>query len=173
MDKVSSLDLDFAWLRDRRVRFVKVPAQLLLSEVSHAGSPVAASDLKELMARYGISLVAEKVESEREVVDLLDFNIDVAQGYLFGEPRPLRETLQDQKPVTAGRKAADWPKPSPDPLPPVTQSVRTIPIAPEPVALRPSEQPWPKRQPAKNSAITQIATRTVPAGRETPRFKAG
>lgn len=173
MDRVTSLDLDFAWLRDRRVKFVKVPAQLLLGEVSRAGSPVAASDLKELMARYGIALIAEKIETERDVVNLLDFNIDVAQGYLFGEPRPLRETLQEQRPAATAKKGGDWPKPLPDPLPPVTEAGRTIPIAPEPVALRPGEQPWPKRQAAKNSAISQIATRTISAPRETPRFRAG
>jgi cyclic-di-GMP phosphodiesterase TipF (flagellum assembly factor) len=173
MDKVTSLDLDFAWLRDRRVRFVKVPAQLLLGEVSRAGSPVAAADLKELMARYGIHLVAEKVESEREVVNLLDTNIDIAQGYLFGEPRPLRETMQDQRPAAPARKGGEWPKPSPDPLPPVAEITRPLPIAAEPSALRPSEQPWPKRQAAKTSALAQLAARTAPSPRENPKLRAG
>jgi cyclic-di-GMP phosphodiesterase, flagellum assembly factor TipF len=172
MDKVTSLDMDFAWLRDRRVRYVKVPAQLLLSDVSDAGAPVAAADLKELMARYGISLIAEKVEAERDVVDLLDFNIDIAQGYLFGEPRPLRDTLQDKKPAAVAQKGAEWPKPLPDPLPPVAQRERPIPIAPEAGALRPSEQTWPKRQAAK-TPLSQLATRTLPDPRERPRFKAG
>ena len=38
----------------------------------------------------GVALVGEKIESERQVVDLLDFAIDFGQGYLFGEPRPPR-----------------------------------------------------------------------------------
>jgi cyclic-di-GMP phosphodiesterase TipF (flagellum assembly factor) len=163
IDKVSSLDMDLAWMRDRRVRFVKVPAQLLLGDVDRAGSPVAASDLRDLMARYGIALVAEKVESEREVVDLLDYNIDTAQGYLFGEPRPLRETLDEKRPAAAASKA-EWPKPIPDPLPP---------IAAEPSALRPSEQPWPKRQTARPTTISQLAARSGPDPRDRPRVKTG
>lgn len=173
MDKVTSLDMDYAWLRDRRVRYVKVPAQLLLSDVSDAGAPVAAPDLKELMARYGISLIAEKVEAERDVVNLLDFNIDIAQGYLFGEPRPLRDTLQDKRPVTSAQKGAEWPKPSPDPLPPIAQTERPIPIAAEAGGLRPAEQAWPKRKPGKPTPLSQLATRTLPDPRDKARFRAG
>lgn len=172
VDKVTSLDMDLAWLRDRRVRYVKVPAQLLLRGVSNSGSPVAGPDLKELFARYGIQMIAEKVESERDVVDLLDYDIDIAQGYLFGEPRPLRETLQEKKPA-AGQKGAEWPKPSPDPLPPIAQTVRPIPIAPEAGGMRPPEQSWPKRQASKPTPLSALATRTLPDPREKPRFRAG
>jgi len=34
---------------------------------------------------------AVSVESEKTVVQLLDYSVDFAQGYLFGEPKPLRE----------------------------------------------------------------------------------
>ena len=36
---------------------------------------------------HRITLVVEKVETERELVELLDHSIDFGQGYLFGEPR--------------------------------------------------------------------------------------
>jgi cyclic-di-GMP phosphodiesterase TipF (flagellum assembly factor) len=35
-------------------------------------------------------LIAEKIEGERAVVDLLDFDVRFGQGFLFAPPRPLR-----------------------------------------------------------------------------------
>jgi hypothetical protein len=169
MDKVTSLNLDFAWLRDRRVRYVKVPATALLGDVSEAGAPVAAPDLKELMARYGLNLIAEKVEAEREVVNLLDFNIDFAQGFLFGEPRPLRETVLAGEKAPPPRKPApaEWPRA----LPPV-EPARPVAPPPEPAALRASEQPWPKRQ-VKPAPLSSLAVSTLPPPRETGRLRRG
>ncbi len=35
-------------------------------------------------------LIAAKVESEDQVLDLVEDDLTLAQGYLFGEPRPMR-----------------------------------------------------------------------------------
>ena len=43
-----------------------------------------------MLGRYGIDLIAEKIEGERAVVDLLDFDVRFGQGFLFAPPRPLR-----------------------------------------------------------------------------------
>lgn len=96
MDKVTTLDIDFALARQRQVRHFKVPARLLLGDAAKAGSRVHPADLKELLARFGLNLIAERVEQEKDVVDLLDYNVDYGQGYLFGEPKPIREALSDQ-----------------------------------------------------------------------------
>jgi cyclic-di-GMP phosphodiesterase TipF (flagellum assembly factor) len=56
-----------------------------------AGALVTAEDLKKLLERQGLNLIAERVEDEKTVVQLLDFAVDFAQGYLFGEPRVARE----------------------------------------------------------------------------------
>ncbi len=37
--------------------------------------------------------MAEKVESERQVVDVLDLDIAYGQGHLFGEPRAIRDAV--------------------------------------------------------------------------------
>ena len=42
---------------------------------------------------YGVEVVAEKVESERQVVDILDLEIGMGQGHLFGEPRAIKEQV--------------------------------------------------------------------------------
>lgn len=96
MDKVTTLDIDFALARQRQVRHFKVPTRLLLGDPAMAGSRVHPADLKELLARFGLNLIAERVEQEKDVVDLLDYNVDYGQGYLFGEPKPIREALSDQ-----------------------------------------------------------------------------
>lgn len=95
MDKVSTLDIDFALARQRQVRHFKVPAKLLLGDPAKAGARVHPADLKELLARFGLNLIAERVEQEKDVVDLLDYNVDFGQGYLFGEPKPIREAIAD------------------------------------------------------------------------------
>ena len=48
------------------------------------------ADLVDLLGRYGIDLVAEKIETEATVVDLLDFDLGFGQGNLFALPRPVR-----------------------------------------------------------------------------------
>jgi len=93
LDKVVSLDLDPRYLRDRNFRFVKIPATLLLGEAESTGTPsVHRQDLKEHLARYGIDLIAERIEDERTVVEVLEFDVDYGQGFLFGEPRPIRDS---------------------------------------------------------------------------------
>ena len=92
MDNVRALDLNFDSLAERQFRFVKLEAEKLLSGRSQAKMAIHISDLKEAMKRAGIDLIAEKVEHEPEVVGLLEFNVDLGQGYLFGEPMPARDS---------------------------------------------------------------------------------
>jgi cyclic-di-GMP phosphodiesterase TipF (flagellum assembly factor) len=77
-------------LADRGVRFIKVPAALLLDPKQSSTSDIHPSDLSDLLGRFGIDLIAEKIEGERAVVDLLDYDVRFGQGFLFAPPRPLR-----------------------------------------------------------------------------------
>jgi cyclic-di-GMP phosphodiesterase TipF (flagellum assembly factor) len=72
------------------VRFIKVPAALLLDPRQTSTSDIHPSDLSDLLGRFGIDLIAEKIEGERAVVDLLDYDVRFGQGFLFAPPRPLR-----------------------------------------------------------------------------------
>ena len=53
---------------------------------------------KDLLARNGLNLIVERVEDEKTVVQLLEFNVDFGQGYLFGEPRPIRDVAEANDP---------------------------------------------------------------------------
>lgn len=101
LDKVSNLDLDLQDLARSEVKFVRIGAQTLLDELTEIGDrlvlrslpDLAAEDFALLTRRYGVDLIAEKVESERQVVDILDLDIQLGQGHLFGEPRAIKDAV--------------------------------------------------------------------------------
>lgn len=101
VDKVVNLDLDLQDLGRSDVKFLKVGAQTLLDELTEVDDrlvlrsmpDLAAEDFALLLRRYGVDLVAEKVENERQVVDLLDLEVQLAQGHLFGEPRAIKNDV--------------------------------------------------------------------------------
>jgi cyclic-di-GMP phosphodiesterase TipF (flagellum assembly factor) len=90
IDHVTDLRIEPRELADRGVRFIKVPATLLLDPKHASASDIHPSDLSDLLGRFGIDLIAERIEGERAVVDLLDFDVRFGQGFLFAPPRPLR-----------------------------------------------------------------------------------
>ena len=95
MDHVTDLRMEPKELADRSFRFLKVPAKLLLNPTTAAQSDIHPADLADLLARSGIDLIAERVEAESMVVDLLDCDVRFGQGFLFSPPRPVRaEALQ-------------------------------------------------------------------------------
>jgi cyclic-di-GMP phosphodiesterase TipF (flagellum assembly factor) len=90
IDHVADLRIEPRELADRGVRFIKVPAALLLDQRQTSASDIHPSDLSDLLGRFGIDLIAERIEGERAVVDLLDYDVRFGQGFLFAPPRPLR-----------------------------------------------------------------------------------
>jgi len=101
IDKVQTLDLDFADLQRSDVRFIKVAADLLIEQLldldGAAPLPsqpdIRAGDFAPLTRRHGLELIAEKVESEKQVVDILELDVAMGQGHLFGEPRAIKEAV--------------------------------------------------------------------------------
>jgi cyclic-di-GMP phosphodiesterase TipF (flagellum assembly factor) len=95
MDQVTDLRLEPRDLAERGVRFVKVPATLMLGRDDTPGSDIHTADLSDLLHRHGISLIADQIEAENQVVELLDYDMRFGQGLLFSPPRPVRaEALQ-------------------------------------------------------------------------------
>jgi cyclic-di-GMP phosphodiesterase TipF (flagellum assembly factor) len=94
LDNVADLRAEPRELAERGFRFIKVPAKLLLNRAG-ASTDIHPADFSDLLARYGIDLIAERIESESTVVDLLDYEVRFGQGFLFSPPRPVRaEALQ-------------------------------------------------------------------------------
>jgi cyclic-di-GMP phosphodiesterase TipF (flagellum assembly factor) len=104
MDHVADLRMEPKDLADHGFRFLKAPGALLLNKSTSAQSDIHPQDLADLLARSGIDLIGERIESESMVVDLLDYDVRFGQGFLFSPPRPVRaEALQG----VAGEAAAD------------------------------------------------------------------
>jgi cyclic-di-GMP phosphodiesterase TipF (flagellum assembly factor) len=123
LDKVTDLALDFTDLARSDVKFVKIAGNVLLEQLLEEGGRMTlrtnrdleAADFAALSRRYGVEVIAEKIESERQVVDILELDIGYGQGNLFGEPRAIREAvLAESDPpaeyirTTLRRKANGW-----------------------------------------------------------------
>jgi cyclic-di-GMP phosphodiesterase TipF (flagellum assembly factor) len=101
LDKVVDLDLDLQDLARADVKFIRVGAQMLLDELTEMDGrlvlrsmpDLAAEDYAALNRRYGVEIIAEKVENERQVVDILELDIRYGQGHLFGEPRAIKDAI--------------------------------------------------------------------------------
>jgi len=111
MDNLTDLRVNARELNERGFRFIKAPATLLLNRASVVATDIHPADLSDLLGRHGIDLVAERIENETTVVDLLDYDVRFGQGFLFSPPRPVRaEALQgngaDAKDAAAGAGSA-------------------------------------------------------------------
>lgn len=93
LDRMEDLKVDPRVLSERGVRFIKVAGDLLLHRGQESGSEVHPADLAEFLARFGIDLVADRIENESLVVDLLDYDVRYGQGFLFSAPRPMRPDI--------------------------------------------------------------------------------
>jgi cyclic-di-GMP phosphodiesterase, flagellum assembly factor TipF len=95
MDNLLDLRIEPRELTARGFRFIKAPASLMLNRAGSAGANIHPADFSDLLGRFGIDLIAERIENEATVVDLLDYDVRFGQGFLFSPPRPVRaEALQ-------------------------------------------------------------------------------
>ena len=102
MDQIVDLDYDAEALAELGFHFVKVEARTLLPEesIGEEALPERVIGLKRRLDSAGIDLIVEKIETEQMLLELLDYNIDFGQGYLFGEPRKSQEP--PDTPLAAG-----------------------------------------------------------------------
>ena len=89
LDHVDDLDADFAALRDHFFRFVKIDAETLLQGTEVARAPVPAADMTSYLDRFDLKLIVGKVEDEESLDRLMDYGVELAQGDLFAEPKPV------------------------------------------------------------------------------------
>jgi cyclic-di-GMP phosphodiesterase, flagellum assembly factor TipF len=115
MDNLADLRVEPRELNERGFRFIKAPASLLLNRIGGASTDIHPADFSDLLGRFGIDLIADRIESEMTVVDLLDYDVRFGQGFLFSPPRPVRaEALQS----LAGQNGkADAARAAPQPVP--------------------------------------------------------
>ncbi|MFZ4121346.1 MAG: EAL domain-containing protein [Caulobacterales bacterium] len=102
MDRVTRIDLlDLQDLERSGVRFIKPAGALLVDQLIHQGlrpkssitREIDATDVAAVCLRFAVEIIAERVENEETVRELLDLDVSLAQGHLFGQPRPIRDSL--------------------------------------------------------------------------------
>jgi cyclic-di-GMP phosphodiesterase TipF (flagellum assembly factor) len=157
MDNLTDLRVEPRELNERGFRFIKVSAMLLLNRVGAASTDIHPADFSDLLGRFGIDLIAERIESESTVVDLLDYDVRFGQGYLFSPPRPVRaEALQGAagEAVKAAPVAAAPAIVAPETVKP--EEANGVPAAPAPV---PQAAPPPQQQaaPASDSPFAAVS----------------
>ena len=104
IDKVTTIELDLPDLERSGVRYVKIAATALSEQLSQRGMrpksaitrEIAAGDVSAVFSRYGIDLIAERIESEDMVLETLDLEIPYGQGHLFGAPRAIKDSLMEE-----------------------------------------------------------------------------
>jgi cyclic-di-GMP phosphodiesterase, flagellum assembly factor TipF len=113
MDNLTDLRVNARELNDLGFRFVKVPAALLFNRLGAVTADIRPADFSEQLGRFGIDLIADRIENENTVIDLLDYDVRFGQGVLFSPPRPLRagalegaDVKADEQNATNGAEAA-------------------------------------------------------------------
>lgn len=104
IDKVTHMDVDLVDMERAGVRFFKAPATVIIEQFVQQGMrpksaitrEISANDVAAIFIRYGIDLIAERIEDEATVVDILELEIPYAQGHLFGAPRAIKESLMEE-----------------------------------------------------------------------------
>ena len=92
MDLVTDFEQDFAELERNYFKYIKAD----LADISAANpEPGEIEEQKSYLARRGMQLIASKIETEEMVIETLDNQIELAQGYLFGEPIAAEEMDSD------------------------------------------------------------------------------
>ncbi len=84
IDQVSDLTFEPAAMTARGIRYIKLSAKMVIEELRPD------SGLLRDCRDAGLMIVVEKIETEEMMRELLDYDLDYGQGYLFSEPRLAR-----------------------------------------------------------------------------------
>ena len=105
IDHASDLTLDLPRLQESGVRFVKVNGDTLIEQLRDPSGPRPVSNINRRLAgeevaavcsRFGVTLIAEKMEEEVSVVEILEYDIPFGQGHVFGAPKPIKSSLMQE-----------------------------------------------------------------------------
>ena len=86
MDTVRNRKFDVRKLKASKIRYLKFDINWLINEGMTRAGFTRLSRLKKELDMAGIDLIIDRIETEEQLRELLDYNIDYGQGYLFGKP---------------------------------------------------------------------------------------
>ncbi|POF34673.1 EAL domain-containing protein [Roseibium marinum] len=106
IDQISDMKMDFNSLAGRGFKYGKLHADYLIGRREAKHGHIHPSDFGDLLHRYGMELITDHVETESQVLELLDYDVKLAQGNLFSPPRPVKAEVLQGTPAPGPRKSA-------------------------------------------------------------------
>lgn len=106
VDRISDMRMDFKSLAQKGFKYAKLNADYLIGRRAADHGHIHPSDFGDLLHRYGVELITDHVETESQVLELLDYDVRMAQGNLFSPPRPVRAEVLQGTPAPTPRKRA-------------------------------------------------------------------
>ncbi|MTI00624.1 EAL domain-containing protein [Roseibium sp. RKSG952] len=106
IDRVDNLKMDFKALAQRGFKYAKLHADYLIGRRNANHGHIHPADFGDLLNRYGVDLITDHVETESQALELLDYEVRLAQGYLFAQPRPVRAEVLQGTPAPVSREKA-------------------------------------------------------------------
>ncbi len=94
MDTIKSRQINLDLLKSCHIRYIKMDADWLIQESARENGLARILKLKKTLDASGIDLIVDRIESEAELLTLLDLDIDFGQGYLFGKPSSAAAYIQ-------------------------------------------------------------------------------
>lgn len=86
VDNISDANFSADDLAEKGFSFLKFNAGKLMEMCSSSRGEMEVARMKSSLDKSRLTLIVEKVESEHDLKELLDFEIDLGEGYLFGRP---------------------------------------------------------------------------------------
>ena len=114
---IETADLDPERLAQGGVRYLKLPAALLIGEHLHAGPLAPPAALAVRLAGSDIAVIADGIDEHELVPELIELRVPLAQGYALGLPSPIASIFAqppDELPGDA-KVAGDGEEPPPTP----------------------------------------------------------
>ncbi len=86
IDNINNPQMDVVKLQSLGIEFIKLDAEKLIHLAGNPEGVTLINRLKTRLDAADITLIIEKLENERELRELLDFEVDYGEGFLFGKP---------------------------------------------------------------------------------------
>ncbi len=90
LEDITDLDFDFDALATSGFAFVKLDAGVFLNGLPAAVGVIPAEDVCQYVAGRGLALIVGGITDDAVAIRLKSYGVELAQGPLFGQPRPVK-----------------------------------------------------------------------------------
>ena len=105
LSDITDMDIDFEMLAKRGFAFAKLDAEVFRAGLQASVTVIPPSDVCRHIASAGLTLVVNRLVTERDVAEVLGFGALFGQGMLFGGPRPVKADVIREPAMVQGPPA--------------------------------------------------------------------